>query len=701
MSQIRKPGEPDVSIVIPAYGKPELTRQCLDSLFTREAGATFEVILVDNASPVELAGALRGLEPRIRLLRNDTNLGFSRACNQGAHEARGRYILLLNNDTEAHPGWLAPLVEVLDREPDVAMVGSQLLYPNGTIQHAGVAFSRFDTYPHGIAAFHVYREDPAHQPWVNRARDFQAVTAACCLVRRSVYQSLGGLDPAFWNGYEDVDLCLRIRKAGYRIRYEPRSVLTHHESMGGRERFVRADQNIRLLNRRWGGQVCRDDNKIYLEDGFLTRWSRDESGDKHDVLEVGLTSIVVIARPGSPGPERCLESVAAHTPLPHEVKLVCDDREWAHIQSRLPAGAAPPERVAFDGGYARSVNRGLRRARGPRIVLLDGGARVGPGWLEALLAASAEHATHEFAAPMLPGYPGPQSPPESFLRLLPEERFETAARIVPGWYEELTRVGGECVLIRAEAVERLGELDEGLPEAVVMEDYCLRAAEAGFRMVLAGDAYVHAPAAFGEAGPAGDEAFARKWGVTRDEFFRLGHRPLRRIPTEPEHGDPGVRELLAEAERAAEAGEPARALRALQEAEALTPELSEAHYVRGLLRSGRGDLAGALAEFEEACRIAPRSARNLSRLGETQLGLGRFQQALGAYGELLKLTPQDSEVLTRMGDCLAALARRDMAAQCYRLAHALAPARSREEISLRMRRLEAASLAGAGEVHAR
>src|SRR5262249_39071833 len=150
----------------------------------------------------ELLGALGAT---IRVISNAENAGFARACNQGAAIAQAPYLVFLNNDTIPLRGWLEALVDEVERRPEVAIVGSKLLYADGTLQHAGVSFPRVVYGP-----YHVYRGLPGTLPAACRRRELRAVTAACMLVRHTVFATRGGFDEGYRNGFEDVDLCLSV-----------------------------------------------------------------------------------------------------------------------------------------------------------------------------------------------------------------------------------------------------------------------------------------------------------------------------------------------------------------------------------------------------------------------------------------------------------------------------------------------------------
>ncbi len=263
------------SIIIPVCNKAELTANCLTALAHHTQRTTYEVILVDNGSTDETPSLLTSLGRDVQVIRNAENLGFAKACNQGAKVARGRYLVFLNNDTIPQPDWLDALVREVEEYPDVAVVGSKLLYPDETVQHAGVAFSRKDRIP-----YHLYQGFPANAPAVNRRRELQCVTAACMLIRREVFLTVGGFDEGYRNGFEDIDLCLKVRERGHRVVYQPHSVVIHlEEQTPGRK--VHDQENIGRFLERWGTRWrLADEDLLAFEDGFrcdhpsphLVRW---------------------------------------------------------------------------------------------------------------------------------------------------------------------------------------------------------------------------------------------------------------------------------------------------------------------------------------------------------------------------------------------------------------------------------------------
>ncbi len=278
-SQGESPGTVPVSIIIPVFNNLELTRNCLASIWRHTPADLYELIVVDNGS-TDGSGAFfhhQAQAARLRCLSNPVNLGFAKACNQGARAARGELLLFLNNDTLVTPGWLEALVDILRKDPDVAAAGAKLLYPDDTVQHAGVVFNERG------AVYHLYRHFHRDHPAVNKERDFQVVTGACLLIRKTIFMQAGLFDEGFQNGFEDVDLCLRVRQLGYRIRYTPRSVLYHLESKTP-GRFAREEENSRLLAKKWQGRIVPDDFHYYQEDGLRLAWRVNEAGQREAVI---------------------------------------------------------------------------------------------------------------------------------------------------------------------------------------------------------------------------------------------------------------------------------------------------------------------------------------------------------------------------------------------------------------------------------
>jgi len=248
--------QPLVSIIIPNRDEAAVLARCLASI--RESTyRQFEVLIVENGSrsrqTMDLYAGFAG-EPRVRILNWRHAFNYSAVNNWAAAQARGDVLLLLNNDTEAiNADWLERMLEHVLR-PEVGAVGAKLYFSDGTIQHGGVIIGI------GPVAGHSHRFVPGDSPgYANRlatVQNFSAVTAACLMVRKDVFESVGGLDEDFPLALNDVDFCLRLRKAGYQIVWTPFAELYHHESRtrghdDTPEKQNRALRELTHFYRRW------------------------------------------------------------------------------------------------------------------------------------------------------------------------------------------------------------------------------------------------------------------------------------------------------------------------------------------------------------------------------------------------------------------------------------------------------------------
>lgn len=215
---------PRASIVIPVFNKVEFTFQCLRSLLREIDFDDTEVIVVNNASADETAKLLSHFQGLVTVIDNEENRGFVDACNQGAAAASGTYLVFLNNDTVVLAGWLRHLLETIEGDARVGAVGSMLLYEDGRVQEAGAG-----VWQNGAAFHYGWGGSPDDRRYTF-AREVDYCSGASLLVRRDLFEQLGGFDrryaPAY---YEDVDICFGVRSLGYKVVYQPMSRLIHHD----------------------------------------------------------------------------------------------------------------------------------------------------------------------------------------------------------------------------------------------------------------------------------------------------------------------------------------------------------------------------------------------------------------------------------------------------------------------------------------
>lgn len=234
----------DLSIVMALFNRQELTRACLTSLeATLPPHLSYEVILVDDGSTDGTREYLHTLKAPYRIYFNDEQAHYAHNNNLGGSLALGRILAFLNNDLELTPGWLDPMLVLLENSPQAGCVGNIHLNPNtGLIDHAGVAFSL------NGETFH--RHKNRKRLPANSFREVNALSSACMLIRREHFHALGGFDESYVNGSEDIDFCIRLRLSGYRIYISHESKVFHYVSSSP-GRFKHNSENRIRLRQKW------------------------------------------------------------------------------------------------------------------------------------------------------------------------------------------------------------------------------------------------------------------------------------------------------------------------------------------------------------------------------------------------------------------------------------------------------------------
>ena len=276
----------ECSVIVPVHNHAALTVQCLEALFSRRPRVSFEIIVVDDGSTDGTGRRLERFDKDVIVLRRDANGGFATACNEGVGSASGRYLVFLNNDTIPQEGWLDALFDHAELHPHAGVVGAKLLFPNDTVQHAGVVMCG-DRRPR-----HIYTGFPADHPAVSRSRPFQAVTAACALVRRTAFERAGGFDRSFRNCLEDADLCLRLGQVGHEVHYCHTSVAYHLESVSRGRQSKNIEKNAQLFHDRWADRIRVDEFDYYVEDGLIGVHYRDAYP-----IELDIDPLLALRRP--------------------------------------------------------------------------------------------------------------------------------------------------------------------------------------------------------------------------------------------------------------------------------------------------------------------------------------------------------------------------------------------------------------------
>lgn len=239
--------QPSITFIVSAFNCVDLTKRMIQTLFETVDLEAHEVILIDDASTDETPKFLETISDKCQVIRNETNLGFSQSNNRAARQATREYLLFLNNDLELTPGWLEPMLHLNQTRLKVGAIGNiQRNMATGLVDHAGIFFDL-----NGM---------PTHA-WKNRKRlppkawsERNAVTGACFLVKRSLFESLNGFNEDYRNGMEDVDLCARLKELGYRLFVSHESVVRHHISPSP-GRHDNNDENSNLFKERWSEKM--------------------------------------------------------------------------------------------------------------------------------------------------------------------------------------------------------------------------------------------------------------------------------------------------------------------------------------------------------------------------------------------------------------------------------------------------------------
>ncbi len=277
--------DPKVSVIIPAYNGWEMNYLCLRSIKENTESLSYEVIFADDASTDETRNIDQTIT-RIVHIRNEQNLGFLRNCNHAASFARGEYLHFLNNDTEVTPGWLSSLVTLMEKDKTIGMAGSKLVYPDGRLQEAGgIIWQDASGWNYG------HKQDP-EAPEFNYVKEVDYISGASIMIRTDLWKKLGGFDERYAPAYfEDTDLAFSVRKEGYKVVYQPLSVVRHFEGFShGTDQTVqpgkpsiKSYQQVNALKflEKWSVELDKQ-----FPNAVNPFWTRDRSKDKKTIVVI-------------------------------------------------------------------------------------------------------------------------------------------------------------------------------------------------------------------------------------------------------------------------------------------------------------------------------------------------------------------------------------------------------------------------------
>ena len=274
---------PRVSVIIPCYNQIAYTYACLVSILEHTPDISYEVIIADDVS-TDATKRLSDFAEGLVIARNETNQGFLKNCNQAAAKARGEFLFFLNNDTKVTEGYLSWLLKLMDEDPSIGMTGSKLVYPDGRLQEAGgIIWSDASGWNYGRL------QDPS-LPEFNYVKDVDYMSGAAILIRHELWKEIGGFDTRYAPAYcEDSDLAFEVRAHGYRVVYQPKSVVIHFEGISngtdvqgtGLKRYQ--IENTEKLKEKWKKELSEQFENNGNPDPFR---ARERSKGKKIILVV-------------------------------------------------------------------------------------------------------------------------------------------------------------------------------------------------------------------------------------------------------------------------------------------------------------------------------------------------------------------------------------------------------------------------------
>jgi len=273
--------EIDVSIIIPAHNQFNYTYHCLESILNNSGDIRYEVIIVDDCS-TDLTAQIEDIISGIKVIHNKENLRFLLNCNNAAKKAKGKYIILLNNDTQVQEDWLRSMLELMEKDEKIGMTGSKLIYPDGWLQEAGGIFwSDASAWNYGN------RKNP-DDPEFNYVKEVDYISGASIMIRASLWNDIGGFDERFAPAYyEDSDLAFEIRKRGYKVVYQPLSVVIHFEGISNGTNIHSGQKSYQLANQQKFYEKWKDIlEREHFPNGENIFLAKDRSRFKKHILVI-------------------------------------------------------------------------------------------------------------------------------------------------------------------------------------------------------------------------------------------------------------------------------------------------------------------------------------------------------------------------------------------------------------------------------
>ncbi|HCK99404.1 MAG TPA: hypothetical protein DHW42_04780 [Candidatus Marinimicrobia bacterium] len=673
-----------VSIIIPVFNKVEYTKKCIDAIYANTQYRNFEIIIVDNASTDGTDQYLRELEKEranIRIIHNEENFGFAKANNQAAEIAKGEYLLLLNNNTEVQKGWLEPLLNVLNADPDVATVGSKMLFPDGTIQHAGVIVFDDQKLPDPLVARHIYYGQSKFLAEANIPKEYQILTAACLLIRKNIYEKAGGFDEGYWNGYEDVDLCFNIQKMGKKLVYQPQSIVIHHESKSGSERFSKVSRNIERLHSKWLGKIIPD--FIIMKDGALQKTKTNKilpyKMPSRRIMEQTdisastnkFVSIILLTYNALEYTKKCIKSIREQTQYPYEIIFVDNGSTdgtkrylrnliQKHTNFKLIANKT-------NKGFAVGNNQGVRQAKGEYVMILNNDVLVSDGWLESMVNSLERDEKIGMVGPLTNYISGrqrvakiPYNDENGFLEFAGQVREANKNKLTPR-----RRIAGFAVLMRKSLYEEVSGLDESYGTGNYEDDdLCLKVQEKGHAIMVDESTFIHhyGSRTFKSNKINYKKSLTEKGARFKEKWQEVDYEELLELknPLESVHS-----KLLEKGTEYLSCGNIKKGIKNFEEILKTNPINQDALFGLALSARQKNDNETALKHLKKLLQLNPNHAGAYNLSGMISFETGNLENAKKLFATAIEKDPKFVEAQRNFGEVLLALEDYDTGVQTF------------------------------------
>lgn len=271
---------PTVSVIIPVYNEFDYTYNCLKSILKNTGNIAYEILIADDCS-TDVTKDIEKIAKNVRRITTKENVRFLRNCNHAARYAKGKYILFLNNDTQVQANWMAPLVSLIEQDEKIGMVGSKLVYPDGYLQEAGgIVWNDASAWNYGN------RKSP-EDPEYNYVKETDYISGAAIMIRKALWEEIGGFDERFAPAYcEDSDLAFEVRKHGYKVLYQPLSVVVHFEGVSNGTDTGSGLKSYQVVNQQKFREKWQDVLTEHLPNAEKVFIARDRSYQKRVLLMV-------------------------------------------------------------------------------------------------------------------------------------------------------------------------------------------------------------------------------------------------------------------------------------------------------------------------------------------------------------------------------------------------------------------------------